>query len=55
MSRTTIKEMRDRRLRKMSSTERLEFDEALTSARLAVEVSDAVRGVGDASSGSTRQ
>jgi hypothetical protein len=40
MERPTIEELRDRRLRTMSADERVEFDEALVAARLALEVRD---------------
>lgn len=40
MSRTTIEELRNRRLSAMTSAERVEFDEALAAARLALEVGE---------------
>ena len=43
MGRTTIEELRNRRLNAMNSAERAEFDEALASARLAIEVGEKVR------------
>ena len=43
MGRTTIEELRNRRLAAMTSAERTEFDEAIASARLAIEVGDKVR------------
>lgn len=43
MSRTTIEELRNRRLSAMTSAERAEFDEALAAARLALEVGEKVR------------
>lgn len=43
MGRTTIEEMRSRRLSAMTSAERAKFDEALASARLAIEVGEKVR------------
>ena len=43
MGRTTIEELRNRRLAAMTSAERAEFDEALASARLAIEVGEKVR------------
>ena len=43
MPRPTIEELRDRRLNTMSSNERVEYDEALTAARLALEVGEKVR------------
>lgn len=44
MGRTTIEELRNRRLSAMTSAERAEFDEALAAARLALEVGEKVRG-----------
>ena len=43
MGRITIEEPRDRRLNAMTGAERAEFDEALASARLAIEVGEKVR------------
>lgn len=43
MSRTTIEELRNRRLAAMTSAERAEFDEAIASARLAIKVGEKVR------------
>ena len=43
MARQTIEELRDRRLCAMSDDERVEFDEALAAARLALEVGEQVR------------
>lgn len=43
MGRTTIEELRNRRFDAMTSAERAEFDEALASARLAIEVDEKVR------------
>lgn len=43
MGRTTIEELRNRRLNTMTSAERAEFDEALAAARLALEVGEKVR------------
>ena len=43
MGRTTIEELRNRRLTAMTSAERAEFDEAIASARLAIEVGEKVR------------
>lgn len=40
MRRTTIEELRDRKLAAMTDAERVEFDEAVTSARLAKDKSD---------------
>ena len=42
MARPTIEELRDRRLNTMSADERVEFDEALAAARLALEVGEKV-------------
>ncbi len=43
MARPTIEELRDRRLSAMSADERVEFNEALAAARLALEVGEKVR------------
>ena len=43
MARTTIEELRNRRLNAMTSAERAEFDVALAAARLAIEVGEKVR------------
>ena len=43
MGRTTIEELRNRRVNAMTSAERAEFDEALASAHLAIEVGEKVR------------
>ena len=43
MGRTTMEELRNRRLVAMTSAERAEFDEAIASARLAIEVGEKVR------------
>ena len=43
MARPTIEELRDRRLNAMSTEERVEFDQALAAARLALEVGEKVR------------
>ena len=43
MGRTTVEELRNRRLNTMTSAERAEFDEALASARRAIEVGERVR------------
>ena len=48
MARRTIEELWDRRLSTMSADERAEFDEALAAARLAQEVGEKVRDVGEA-------
>ena len=40
MARPTIEELRDRRLNAMSANERVQFDEALAAARLALEVGE---------------
>ena len=43
MGRTTVEELRNRRVNAMTSAERAEFDEALASARRAIEVGERVR------------
>jgi len=43
MGRTTIEELRNRRLVAMTTAERAAFDEAIASARLAIEVGEKVR------------
>ena len=43
IARPTIEKLRDRRLSTMSADERAKFDEALASARLALEVGEKVR------------
>jgi len=43
MGRTTIEELRNRRLVAMTIAERAAFDEAIASARLAIEVGEKVR------------
>ena len=43
MARPTIEELRDRRLDTMSPNERMEYDEALAAARLALDVGEKVR------------
>jgi len=43
MGRTTIEELRNRRLVAMTTAERAQFDEAIASARLAIEVGEKVR------------
>ena len=43
MARPTIEELRERRLNTMSTKERVEFDQALAAARLALEVGEKVR------------
>lgn len=43
MARPTIEELRGRRLNTMSADERVEFDEALSAARLALQVGEKVR------------
>lgn len=48
MARRTIEELQQRRLAAMSSAERVEFDEALAAARLAVEVGEKVRNAREA-------
>ncbi len=43
MARTTIEELKNKRLGSMSADERAEFDEAYAAARLALEVGQKVR------------
>lgn len=43
MGRITIEELSSRRINAMTDAERAEFDEALASARLAIEVGEKVR------------
>lgn len=43
MPRPTFEELRDRRLNTMSPSERVEYDEALTEARRALQVGDKAR------------
>jgi len=43
MDRTTIEELRNRRLVAMTTAGRAQFDEAIASARLAIEVGEKVR------------
>lgn len=43
MTRSTIDEVKQRRLAAMTSTERAEFDEAYEAARLALDVGDRIR------------
>lgn len=47
MRRTTIEELRDRKLAAMTDAERVEFDEAISSARLAAGMSDNPRNTRD--------
>ncbi len=44
MGRTTIEELRNRRLSAMTSAERAEFNDALAAAQLALEIGEKVRG-----------
>ena len=55
MARTTIEELRDRRLGTMTSAERAQFDEALAAARLAIEVGQKVRDAREAARISQRE
>lgn len=43
MARPTIEELRDRRLNAMGADERVEFDEAIAAAHLALEVGEKIR------------
>lgn len=43
LARPTIEELRDRRLNMTSADERVEFDEALAAARLALEPGEEIR------------
>ena len=55
MGRTTIEELRNRRVNAMTSAERAEFDEALTTARLAIDVGEKVREAREAAGLSQRE
>ena len=55
MGRTTIEELRNRRLNAMTSVERAEFDEALASARVAIDVGEKVREAREAAGLSQRE
>ena len=55
MPRTTIEELRSRRLSAMSDAEQVEFDGALAAARLAVEVGEKVRDAREAAGLSQRE
>ena len=55
MSRTTIEELRNRRLNAMTSAERAEFDEELAAARLALKVGEKVREAREAAGLSQRE
>ena len=55
MGRTTIEELRNRRVNAMTSAERAEFDEALASAHLAIEVGGKVREAREAAGVSQRE
>ena len=43
MTRTTIEELRNRKLAAMTDAERVEFDEAIASARLAIKIGEKIR------------
>lgn len=55
MARTTIEELRQRRLDEMSRAERAEFDEALAAARFAIEVGEKIRAAREATGLSQRE
>ena len=55
MGRTTIEELRNRRLNAMTSVERAEFDEVLASARVAIDVGEKVRKAREAAGLSQRE
>ena len=55
MGRTTIEELRNRRINAMTGAERAEFDEALASAHLATEVGEKVREAREAAGVSQRE
>ena len=55
MGRTTIDELRNRRVNAMTSAERAEFDEALATARLAIDVGEKVREAREAAGLSQRE
>ena len=55
MERTTIEELRRRRLSAMNDAERVEFEEALAAARLAAEVGEKVRDAREAAGLSQRE
>ena len=55
MGRTTIEELRNRRVNAMTSAERAEFDEALATARLAIDVGEKVREAREAAGLSQRE
>ena len=55
MARTTIDEMKRRRLATMSDDERAEFDETYEATRLALEVGERVRGAREAAGLSQRE
>lgn len=55
MGRTTIEELRNRRLNAMTSAERAEFDEELAAARLALKVGEKVREAREAAGLSQRE
>ena len=55
MGHITIEELRNRRVNAMTSAERAEFDEALASAHLAIEVGEKVREAREAAGVSQRE
>ena len=55
MAKTTIDEMKRRRLEVMSDDERAEFDETYDATRLALEVGERVRGAREAAGFSQRE
>ena len=55
MGRTTIEELRNRRVNAITSAERAEFDEALATARLAIDVGEKVREAREAAGLSQRE
>lgn len=55
MARTTIEELKSRRLAAMSDDERAEFDEAYDATRLALEVGERVRDAREAAGLSQRE
>lgn len=55
MARTTVDELRERRLSAMSAAERAEFDGALAAARLAIEVGEKIRAAREAAGLSQRE
>ena len=55
MGRTSIEELRNRRVNAMTSAERAQFDEALATARLAIDVGEKVREAREAAGLSQRE